>query len=98
MTQALWRQVKALVEASRGEHAQAEQLSREAVSLGEQTDGLNLQGDALCDLAEVLHAAERTEEAVETLGQALDRYERKKNLAMVRQVHERLAELQALTP
>jgi hypothetical protein len=53
-TQMLWRQVQARVDAQRGEHAQAERLAREAVAIGERTDALNSQGDALCDLAEVL--------------------------------------------
>jgi len=38
----------------------------------------------------VLHAAGRTDEATTTLEQALDRYERKKNLAMAAQVRDRL--------
>ena len=54
---------------------------------------LNYQGDALCDLAEVLAAAGRTDEAAEALEQALERYERKKNLAMVAQVRPRLERL-----
>ena len=53
-TQMLWRQVQALVHAHRGEHAEAERLAREAVAIAERTDALNHQGDALCDLAEVL--------------------------------------------
>ena len=64
-TQALWRQVQALVDAYRGDHAQAERLAREAVAIIEPTDMLNQQGDALCDLAEVLAAAGRTDEAAE---------------------------------
>jgi thioredoxin-like negative regulator of GroEL len=52
-----------------------------------------MQGDALCDLAEVLHAAGRSNEAAATLSQALERYEQKKNLAMVAQVMPRLEAL-----
>ena len=60
------------------------------------SDGLlNNQGDALCDLAEVLAAAGRTDEAAEALEQALKRYERKKNLAMVAQVRTKLEALRA---
>ncbi len=95
VTQALWRQVQALVDAHRGQHAEAESLAREAVAITERTDMLNLQGDALCDLAEVLHAAGRAEEAGATLTEALERYERKRNLAMAAQVRERLALLEA---
>jgi hypothetical protein len=63
----------------------------------EQTDGLNFQGSALRDLAEVLLAAGRDEEAAAALTDALERYERKRNVPMARQVRERLAGLQAGT-
>ena len=89
-TQMLWRQVQARVDAHRGNHTQAEGLAREAVAIGEVTDALNYQGDALCDLADVLAAAGRGDEAVAALEQALKRYGRKKNLAMVSQVHQQL--------
>jgi tetratricopeptide (TPR) repeat protein len=87
--------VQALVHAHRGEHAAAEALAREAVAIIERTDGLNYQGDALCDLAEVLAAAGRTDEAAAALEQALERYGRKKNLAMVAQVTPKLEKLRA---
>jgi class 3 adenylate cyclase len=93
-TQALWRQVQARVLACRGQHAGAESLAREAVAIIERTDGLNLQGDALCDLAEVLTAGGRSDEAATTLEQALDRYQRKRNLAMVRRLREELMQVQ----
>jgi tetratricopeptide (TPR) repeat protein len=89
-----WRQVIARVHASRREHAQAEQLAREAVEIIERTDGLNYQGDAWCDLAEVLAAAGHTDEASGALEQALERYEAKKNIPLARCVRERLAALQ----
>ena len=98
MVQAIWRQVQALVNARRGHHTQAERLAREAVASSERTDALNGQGDALCDLAQVLHAAGRSDEAAAVLAQALDRYEQKKNLAMSAQVRDRLAELQDPAP
>jgi class 3 adenylate cyclase len=96
--QSMWRQVQALVLARRGDHAEGERLAREAVAIMEQTDSLNLQGETLRDLAEVLHAAGRAEEAAATLVDALDRYERKRNLPMARQVRERLSDLQASAP
>jgi len=86
MTQMLWRQVQALVDAHRGEYGMAEALAREAVAIAEQTDALNDQADALCDCAEVLRAAGKEREAAAALAEALDRYERKKNLPMARQV------------
>jgi class 3 adenylate cyclase/tetratricopeptide (TPR) repeat protein len=98
VTQMLWRQVQARVHAHRGEHAEAERLAREAQAFAERTDGLNHHGDALCDLAEVLAAAGRTDEAAETLEQALERYERKKNLAMLAQVRPQLDALRGAAP
>jgi thioredoxin-like negative regulator of GroEL len=49
-------------------------------------------GDALADLADVLAAAGRPEEAVEVLEQALDRYEKS---AMVAQLQPELEALRA---
>jgi class 3 adenylate cyclase len=98
LAQASLRQVQALVYASRGQHAEAEALAREAVALIERTDGLNYQGDALCDLAEVLHAAGRTDEARATLEQALERYERKRNLVMAERARKTLGELYPSAP
>lgn len=89
----LWREVQALVLSDRGETAEAERLAREGTTIIERTDGLNFQGDALCDLAEVLAAAGRDQEAAATLAAALDRYERKQNVPMTRQVRARLAAL-----
>ena len=90
-SQAMWRQVLALVLAYRGEHAEAVRLGREAVAIMEPTDSLTEQAQALTDLADVLAAAGRTEEARAALRQALDRYERKKNLVMAERVREKLA-------
>lgn len=91
--QMLWRQTQALVDSHRGRHAQAERLAREAVVIGEKTDALNWQGDALCDLAQVLGAAGKTGEAAEALEQGLERYRRKENLAMVARIQPRLEQL-----
>ena len=52
-----------------------------------------MQGDALCDLAEVLHAAGRGDEAAGAFAQALERYERKHDLAHAAQVRDRLEEV-----
>ena len=90
--------MQARVHAHREEHADAQRLAREAIEIVERTDQLTYQGDALCDLAEVLAAEGRTNEAAATFEQSLDRYERKKNLAMVAQVRHRLAELRAGAP
>jgi hypothetical protein len=57
---------------------QAKQLAREAVPISERTGALNWQGAALCDLAEVLHAAGQSDEAAATPAQALERYEQRR--------------------
>ena len=92
-TQMLWRQVQARVHGHRGEHTEADGLAREAVALADRTDSLNWQGDALSDLAEVLAAGGRTDEAAAALEQSIERYERKMNLAMVAQVRPKLEAL-----
>jgi class 3 adenylate cyclase/tetratricopeptide (TPR) repeat protein len=94
LAEILWRPVKAKVLARRGEHAEAERLAREAVSLSEKTDALNAQGDAYADLAEVLALGGSPGDAVEALEQALVRYERKENLVMAERARARLVELQ----
>jgi class 3 adenylate cyclase len=90
-----WRQVLARVYAHRGELAEAERLAREAVALSERNDSLDVQWLALWDLAEVLAAAQRPDEAADALEQALDRSRRKKNLALATQVLARLEALKA---
>jgi tetratricopeptide (TPR) repeat protein len=90
-SQAIWRQVQALVLAVRGAHDEAERLARDAVQVLAPTDSLTEQGNAFVDLADVLAAAGRADEATAALEQALDRYERKKNLVMAQRVREKLA-------
>jgi tetratricopeptide (TPR) repeat protein len=97
VSQALWRQVQALVESQRGDRAAAERLAREALDYVERTDSLVFQGGALWTLAEVLLAAGRTSEGVAELEQALDRYERKRIIPVARRVRERLATLQPVS-
>jgi tetratricopeptide (TPR) repeat protein len=92
-TQMLWRQSQALIHAHRGEHEEAEQLARAAVRLSERTDFLNMQAGARADLSTVLAAAGRKEEALTALRDSLERYERKKNVAMAAQVRPRLEAL-----
>jgi class 3 adenylate cyclase/tetratricopeptide (TPR) repeat protein len=91
----IWRQVQARVIAHRGEHLEAERLAREAVAGQEQSDNLGFQGDAWCDLAEVLGAAGRDDKAAAAFAEALERYERKGNIPLSRQVRTRLSELRS---
>jgi DNA-binding SARP family transcriptional activator len=72
--------VLARILAARGRLAEAEELGRGAVALAERTDLLNQHGDALLDLAEVLDAAGRADQARATVDEALGLYHRKGNL------------------
>jgi tetratricopeptide (TPR) repeat protein len=93
-TQAAWRRAQALVESARGRHAEAELLAREAVDFALRGDALFERGIAFSDLAEVLEAAGRRDDAVATWRQALDCYERKEILPLARRVRERLDAIQ----
>ena len=93
-TQALWRQALALVHSARGQHAEAVRLAEEAVEWFSRTDSLLRHGDAQCDLAHVLGAAGRRDEAIEAWRAALDRYESKEIVPLVARVRERLAALE----
>jgi class 3 adenylate cyclase/tetratricopeptide (TPR) repeat protein len=89
-TQAVWRSVLALVLARRGQYGEAERLAREAVEIIDQSEALNWRAAVFSDLAEVLAAAGRADEAAAELEQAIDCYERKQNLGMVAQMRPRL--------
>ncbi|HEU5215262.1 MAG TPA: adenylate/guanylate cyclase domain-containing protein [Gaiellaceae bacterium] len=92
--EALWRQAVALVHAHRGEHVGAERLAREALVHVQKTDLPMYEGDAHSDLAEVLEAAGHREDAIAAWHEALERYEQKGIVPLVRRVRERLAALQ----
>ena len=87
----LWRQVQARVLAHRGAHAEAERSAREALAVIEQSDNLAWQGDAWCELAEVLEAAGRRDDAIDAWREALARYECKGIIPLARRVRDRLA-------
>jgi class 3 adenylate cyclase len=93
-SQLLWRQVAARVHGSRSEHDVAEQFAREAVAISQQTDSPFLQADAFTNLAEVLEAAGRREDALTAWQEALDRYEQKRIAPLARRTQERLSALQ----
>jgi class 3 adenylate cyclase/tetratricopeptide (TPR) repeat protein len=92
-TQSLWRLVQARVDSHGGRHVEAEALARQALALIEESDAINFQGAALADLAEILVDAGRAEDASAVFDQALERYERKANLAAAAQVRARSAAL-----
>jgi tetratricopeptide (TPR) repeat protein len=92
-SQVEWRVGLAIVLARRGEAKRAEALAREGVALAASTDVLDLHGDALMDLAHVLHLVGRNSESAEALREALGLFERKGNLVSARRAREALAEL-----
>jgi class 3 adenylate cyclase/tetratricopeptide (TPR) repeat protein len=94
LAQSLWRQVAALVAAHRGDYSDAERLARETVAQTNKTDSPQAQGDAYFDLAEILEAAGRRDEAAAAWNEALGRYEQKKIIPLARRTRERLAALQ----
>jgi tetratricopeptide (TPR) repeat protein len=87
------RRVWARLLAEEGNLGEAEQIAREAVVRAEATDYLNVRGRALRDLAEVLSAASRLDEAVAAFEQAVDVYERKGNIVMASRTQGRLEDL-----
>jgi tetratricopeptide (TPR) repeat protein len=93
----LWRGASALVSSYRGDHTEAEQLAREALAYAQTTDYLQLQANALSDLAQVLETAGRYDEAAAAYRQALELYERKQIIPLARSTRERLATLEAPT-
>jgi class 3 adenylate cyclase/tetratricopeptide (TPR) repeat protein len=93
-TQQTWRQAQALVHSARGHHAEAELLAREAVDLSLRSDSLFYRGNAYSDLAEVLEAAGRRDEASAAFREAIECYERKEVIPLARRTRDRLASLQ----
>jgi class 3 adenylate cyclase/tetratricopeptide (TPR) repeat protein len=83
------RMVRARLLAGGGQLDEAERLAREAVARAGETDMLNLQGEALLNLAEVLALAGK--EARPELEEAIALYERKGNLVMAERVRSQLA-------
>ena len=64
----------------------------------EKMDSPRGQADACnCDLAQVLEAADRHDEAAAAYRQALELYERKQIIPLARRTRERVAALQAPT-
>jgi tetratricopeptide (TPR) repeat protein len=84
LNQVLWRGARAKALARNGDLGTAERLAREAASLAARTDALNLRGNALLDLAEVIRLASRIEEAAPLVEGALRLYQRKGNAVMLR--------------
>jgi Flp pilus assembly protein TadD len=74
----------------RGEAADAETFARQAVERASEGDDLNGHGTTLMDLAAVLEAAGRSEEAADALKEALSLFERKGSVVMADRARARL--------
>jgi hypothetical protein len=72
-------------------------VSREATTLAERTDFIDLHASALSDLAEVLRLANRPKEARAALEDAIRIYEEKGNVIVAQHARGALAELQVAT-
>jgi tetratricopeptide (TPR) repeat protein len=91
VTQVVWRAARSRSFAYRGELEAAEQLGREAVDLAASTDFLELQGQTLMSLAEVLRRAGRPQAAALLLETAQETFERKGNVVSARRAGQQLA-------
>jgi tetratricopeptide (TPR) repeat protein len=89
--QSIWRRVRALARAQRGESGDAVALALAAVEIIRQTDSPLLQGDALMDLADVLRSAGLDADAEGPLREALGMYEAKGNVVGAARAREALA-------
>ena len=94
VSQFRWRSARAKVLARRKEFEEAEALAREAVQIAAET-GLILWGaDTLMDLADVLRAAGRVDEAIPPIQDALALYEAKGDVVSSAKARAHLTELQ----
>ena len=80
VTQIMWRSVRAKILARRGEVEKAVELGHEGVQLADSTDFPELKAQTALDLAEVLDAAGKADEALELAARARETYERKGNV------------------
>jgi tetratricopeptide (TPR) repeat protein len=84
LTQVRWRIAQANVLSRRDEYHGAEELAREAVALADETDWLNMRGDARISLAATLAAAGKSDESRLVRAAAAGLYEAKGNLVSAR--------------
>ncbi len=90
-TQILLHGARGRALAHRGDGAESERRCRDAAKLAEETDDLNMRGDVLLDLADVLRSNGDAPGADEALGRAMALFEAKGNLVQADAVRLRLA-------
>ena len=88
-----WRSIEARLLAHRGEVGEAERIGREAVAIAAETDAVNEHACSLLDLAYILRAADRPEEARGAAREALGLYRGKGNIVGARQAEAALREV-----
>jgi class 3 adenylate cyclase/tetratricopeptide (TPR) repeat protein len=98
ITQMLIRQVRGKLLIRRGKLHDAEQLAREAVALGEPTDALEVKATAYRDLAIILAAVGKRNEALAALDEARNLYDQKGHTVGVARVEELRSDLVATLP
>lgn len=76
----MWRSARAHVYAHQGRLEEAVALARKEVLIAARTSDPNAIADGLVDFAEILHRADRPQEAAAAATEALDLYEAKGNL------------------
>jgi tetratricopeptide (TPR) repeat protein len=92
-THVLWRGVRARILAKRGSVEEAEALARDAVTLAEKSDFLDIRADSLVDLGLVLRESRRYEQARAAVSEALRLYVLKGNSVSARTARSSLADL-----
>jgi tetratricopeptide (TPR) repeat protein len=92
-SQFLWRQFRARLLSRTGDHDRAIETVRRAVELTDQTEEPESQGNARLDLAAVLSAAGRADEAAAAYEEALERFRSKGIGVLVSEVGRRLEAL-----
>jgi hypothetical protein len=89
--------IRAKLLAKRGGDGEPVRLARGAVGTAASTDFIDLQGDALMDLAEVLRLVDEPQGALDSASSALDLYERKGNLVSAARTRTFLDKLEELS-
>ena len=79
-SQALWRAIRAPIVARTGNAELAEELARTALDLVQKTEALTLQADAWSELAYVLRANGKIDEARQAIAEAITLYRSKGNI------------------
>jgi tetratricopeptide (TPR) repeat protein len=92
-TQVLGRAIQAKLLARHAQLNEAEVVAREAVALAAETEYVDLRGDSLLALGEVLRLAGRLDEAAEAMQEALDLWEAKGNMRFAATARALLEEL-----